>query len=69
MKLTRSQYFHNNRYTHIQVLCIAAGLWCGYMAIKDEDLSYLFGTAFVAVVGVVIEVLGRKAHKRYLRTP
>jgi len=39
------------------------------MTIKDEDLSYLFGTEFVAVVGIVIEVLGRKAYNRYLRTP
>lgn len=69
MKLTRSQFFSRNWYTHRQVLCIAAGLWCGYMAVKDEDLSYLIGTAFVAVVGIVIEALGRKAHKKYLRTP
>ncbi len=69
MKLTRSQFLRNNHYTHLQVLCIAAGLWCGYMTVKDEDLSYLFGTVFVAVVGIVIEVLGRKAYNRYLRTP
>jgi len=69
MKLTRSQFFSRNHYTHIQVACIIVGLWCGYMTIKDEDLSYLFGTEFVAVVGIVIEVLGRKAYNRYLRTP
>ena len=69
MKLTRSQFFSRNWYTHRQVACIVLGLWCGYMTVKDEDLSYLFGAAFVAVVGIVIEVLGRKAYKRYLRTP
>ncbi len=69
MKLTRSQFFSRNLYTHIQAACIFAGLWCGYMTVKDEDLSYLFGAAFVAVVGIVIEVLGRKAYNRYLRTP
>lgn len=63
MKITRREYFKRNHYTSLSVLSII-GFVLTWFVLTGLD-EQIVCASFMVAIFVIVNVLGRKAYKRY----